>query len=148
MRENTSVEAPFALIVQPREDGRYALAIAQHFAGRENGRDREPRQLVRIWGSPLLVTMDQILEALRKTGYRATQLGPHRKKPFIVDEETGVRLGLLMMAVKPLRRLDRIETIADAIRHMGSEEAYYWFSKCVPDGTHRRARKALRILLS
>ncbi len=41
-----------------------------------------------------------------------------------------MRLGLLFMMVKPLSRGDRIEAIAQGVRAMPIEEAYYRFSKC------------------
>lgn len=45
-----------------------------------------------------------------------------------MHEETGLRLGLLFLAGKPLTRMDRIE--ASALHIMPSEKAYYWSSKC------------------
>jgi hypothetical protein len=65
-----------------------------------------------------------------------------------LDEESGVRLGLLFLATKRLRKFGRIETISGAIWAMGAEEAYYWFSKCMDVAAGRRARRALRLLLA
>jgi len=91
---------------------------------------------------------DQILEVLRSAGYRPGDLRPEREAPFDLDEASGVRLGLLFLAVKPLRRLDRIEAVADSVRSMAPEEMYYWFAKCSRAGKARRAQKALRTLLT
>ena len=149
-------ERNFQLKVIPRADGDYGVALLQAnpqglqpglFAKVPGGGD-EVRTLVRVWGTPLQAVTDCLLETLRRCGYRATDLGPHRRAPFHLDEPHGVRLGLLLLAVKPLRKLSRLETNSRAIWNMSDEEIYYWFSKCTahPDG--RRALRALRILLS
>jgi hypothetical protein len=51
-----------------------------------------------------------------------------------------------MMAVKPLRKTERMETVIAPIRGMGDEEAYYWFSKSTKSEIARRAQKSLRVL--
>ncbi len=146
-------EKPFELRVAPHGGGDYGLALYQWpvaaNAGREsNAPPTKPLQLVSLAGDPLRAVADHVLEALRKAGYRATDLSRERKKPFRLDEETGLRLGLLFLAVKPLSRMDRIEAISGALRAMPSEEAYYWFSKCTAGASASQAQKALRILLS
>ena len=104
--------------------------------------------VIRIWGTAFRATADRILAALKDNGYRASELSRARKAPFLLSEESGVRLGLLFVAAKPLRKLARIEAISDAIWAMGPEETYYWFSKCTDPATARRARRALRVLLA
>jgi len=91
---------------------------------------------------------DHVLDALRGNGYRATDLAAGRKEPFALTEESGVRLGLLFLAVRPITRMDRIEIIAQGIRAMTSEEAYYWYSKCTGGVAAERAQRALRVLLA
>ena len=140
-------EKPFQLNVIPRSNRDYGLAIDQQSVSK-NGNHRKPQRIVQIWGLPLQLATDLLLETLKKSGYRANQLSRSRKAPFEFNEETGVRLGLLFLAIKPLSKIQRIETITAAIRSMPSEEAYYWFSKCTTKGYARRAQKALRILLS
>jgi len=58
---------------------------------------------------------------------------------------TGLRLALILTAVKPLSRHDRIEAIGQGIQAMSAEEAYYWFSKCSAGSDSVRAQKASRI---
>jgi hypothetical protein len=111
-------------------------------------KDQEPQLVVRIWGAAFRSTVDRVLAALKDNGYRASELSKTRKAPFLLSEESGVRLGLLCMASKPLRKLSRIEAISNAIWAMSPEEAYYWFSKCTDPLTGRRAQRALRILLA
>ena len=57
-------------------------------------------------------------------------------------------IGLLIMAVKPLRKTERMEGVSAQIRGIGDEEAYYWFSKSTKSDLSRRAQKSLRILLA
>ncbi|RME83093.1 MAG: hypothetical protein D6775_09080, partial [Caldilineae bacterium] len=57
-------------------------------------------------------------------------------------------LALLILAVQPLRRVDRVDAIVGGVARMSDEEAYYWFSKCSLGPQAQRARRALRILLA
>jgi len=107
-----------------------------------------PQRLVELSGTQLQAVSDHVLEALRKGGYKVTDLSRARREPFHLDEETGLRLGLLFLAVKPLTKLSRVEAISSEMRAMPSEEAYYWFSKCTATHTARRAQHALRVLLA
>lgn len=105
-------------------------------------------RIVEIGGLTLKAVADQILEALRGNGYKATELTPVRLNPFALEEVWGVRLGLLFMTVKPISKISRVESISEGIRRMTSEELYYWYSKCTSIPTAQRARKALRMLLA
>ncbi|GIW55577.1 MAG: hypothetical protein KatS3mg082_1981 [Nitrospiraceae bacterium] len=112
---------------------------------RENG---EWRMVVRVSGVALQSVMDQVLATIKQAGYRPSDLYRSRRAPFLLDEELGVRLGLLFLAVKPLRKVSRITEISEQVRGMAVEEAYYWFSKTTDHGSGRRSQKALRILLA
>ena len=98
----------------------------------------------------LHATTEHLLAALRANGYKATDLARAvgSDKPFYLDEPTGLRLALILLAVKPLTRQDRIEAIGQGIQAMSAEEAYYWFSKCTAGPDAIRAQKALRVLLA
>ena len=142
---------PLATRVAARqhEDG-YGLALYQQpvRARVRLSQDQDPQLVVRVWGTAFRATVDRILAALKDNGYRASELSKARKAPFLLSEESGVRLGLLFLAAKPLRKLPRIESISGAISAMGPEEAYYWFSKCTDAFISRRGQRALRILLA
>jgi len=140
-------EKPFELRVVPHDGGDYGLALYQ-WPVMANREVPTPQRLVELAGDPLRAVADHVLEALRKSGYKVTDLSHNRQKPFRLDEETGLRLGLLFLAVKPLTRMDRIEAISSGLRTMPSEEAYYWFSKCTAEAGAVNAQRALRILLS
>jgi hypothetical protein len=138
------VAREFLLHVLPREDG-YGVELRQRSRDGDGFRERV---VARVWGAPYGAAVDHVLEALRRSGYRASDLHRGRRAPFELREAWGVRLGLLLLALKPLRKPSRMERIAEAIREMPDEEAYYWFSKCVRDERPQRAKQALRILLA
>mgnify|MGYP001267639774 CR=1 FL=1 len=140
-------EQPFELHLEPRESYSYALALYQ-WPVKANGETPQARHVVTLGGAPLQAVADQVLEMLRRAGYKVTDLSPRRRDPFRLDEETGLRLGLLFLAVAPLTRPDRIEAIARALCAMPSEEAYYWYSKCTDPRSSNRAQRALRVLLA
>ncbi|PKO21513.1 MAG: hypothetical protein CVU38_14375 [Chloroflexi bacterium HGW-Chloroflexi-1] len=133
----------------------YRLALYQRLveppADQQRLYEPEPptmRRVAELGGPRLRAVADYTMEALRTDGYKPTDLGPGRREPFALDEETGVRLGLLFLAVRPITKVDRIEMIAQGIRAMTSEEAYYWYSKCTGGPAAERAQRALRVLLA
>jgi hypothetical protein len=65
-------------------------------------------------------------------------------KPLELDVRTGAHAELLLSAVRPLRRPDRLADVADAVAAMGAEEASYWHAKSL----RRGGLRALRILLT
>ena len=140
-------EKPFELRVAPRDDGEYGLALYQ-WPVAANSEVSKPQRLVELAGDSLRAVADHVLDALRKSGYKVTDLSRNRRQPFQLDEETGLRLGLLFLTVKPLTRMDRVEAISSGLRAMPSEEAYYWFSKCTAGVSAVNAQRALRILLA
>lgn len=145
----------FELHVVPETDVRYRLAFTQTLG--ENQKRLQmlyvapptlPRVRVELGGEALRILAEVILDALRRNGYRPTDLHPARREPFRLDEATGVRLGLIFLAVKPLTKAARIEAIVQGVRAMAAEELYYWYSKCTGGLAAERAQKALRILLA
>ena len=155
--EGASQARPFELLVTPDPQGTaatgYALTLRQRVVqpAEDHLYDKGPARLttvVTLGGDALRAVADQVIEALRQAGYKPTDLGPGRKAPFYLPEAAGVRLGLVMLAVKPLSKLARIEAIASGIRAMPPEEAYYWYSKCTARAGSDRAQRAIRTLLS
>ncbi|HCJ09984.1 MAG TPA: hypothetical protein DHW14_02310 [Clostridiales bacterium] len=131
----------FLLYVLPRPDGSYGVELRQRVNG---ARHLEERAVVRVWDAPLQAALTHVLEALRRSGYRPSELRRGRRDPFELREEAGVRLGLVFLALKPLRKTTRMERIAGAIHEMSDEEVYYWFSKAL---SARSAQRAVRVLL-
>jgi hypothetical protein len=149
-------ERAFHLRAEPQQEDARRLTLWQR-PPTTNGRMPAPRRLAALEGTALLVALDQVLELLRVEGYRGLRDGEqvrvakrsataYQAREFVLGETTGVRLGLLFLALRPLRRVERMERVAAGVRAMTAEEAYYWFSKCVARDTGRRAQHALRIL--
>jgi len=143
---------PFVLYAIPEEGEGYRIALYQWIQRNGEQDRRAPGAMwnAELGGDALRAVADHVLHALRVNDYKATDLAPGsgREAPFYLDELSGIRLALIMLAVKPLRRHDRIETIGHGVQAMGDEEAYYWFSKCTGGPEAVRARKALRVLLA
>jgi len=106
------------------------------------------RVSVELGGDSLRAVADVVLDALRQNGYKPTDLSVSRREHFHLDELTGVRLGLVFLAVKRISKANRLEAISLGIRLMTAEELYYWYSKCTGGPAAERAQKALRVLLS
>ena len=147
-------ERPFTLLVVSTTNANtsYSLTLLQRLVDR-NGAAEPPAQaemvnIVTVGGDNLRAVADHVIEALRQGGYKATDLSPERRTPFFLPEAVGVRLGLVLLTVKPLSKMKRIEAISSGIRAMPPEEAYYWYSKCTAADTAERAQKALRVLLA
>jgi hypothetical protein len=142
-------KAAFHLEVVPRSGNRYGLALTEIVApSRREAHEPARHPVVRLWGSPLQTVFDRVADAVRASGGRPSDVRRDRKAPFPLDEETAVRLGLLFLAIKPLKKTSRIEAIRDATEAMSPEEAYYWYAKCANGATGRRAQRAFRILLA
>lgn len=140
-------DSSFELRVLPRDDIGYGLALFRRATLGHHGLDGR-ELVVRIWGNPLRGIVDHVLAAIRHAGYRATDLRATRRAPFRLIEEDGVRLGLLFLALKPLRKPRRIEEVSRAIATMEREEVYYWFSKGTTGVDLLRVQRALRIMVS
>jgi hypothetical protein len=160
LRAEVEAQRTFELRVVPEfapNEGQapYRLALHQRRveppAGQRTLYGQEPPamgRVVELGGVALRAVAGEILEALRTNGYKPTDLGASRREPFALSEESGVRLGLLFLAVRPLSKVDRIEAVSLGIRSMTSEELYYWYSKCFSGPAAERAQKALRVLLA
>lgn len=141
---------PFELRVAAEPSGEFGLALYRLPARGEslNGSGDGWQLVSRIRGTPMRAVMDQILMTIKQAGYRPLDLSRGRQAPFQLGEESGVRLGLLLLAVKPLRKSTRLTDISEQIQSMAEEEAYYWFSKATDQQVGRRSQKAMRILLA
>jgi hypothetical protein len=88
------------------------------------------------------------MRAVKRGGVRPSDVSPRRRAPIQIPEEEAVRTGVLFLTLKPLRKLSRIEAIAERVDAMEPEELWYWYSKTTAQGDGRRARRALRLLLA
>jgi hypothetical protein len=150
-----SVPSEFELHVVATDDSQYRLEFIQSLVEAVPDQlylyrppQTKTRVQVELGGDTLKAIADQVIETLRQNGYRPTDLKASRREPFLLTEETGVRLGLIFLAVKRISKTSRIEAISQGIRHMTSEELYYWYSKCTGGPAAERAQTALRTLLA
>ncbi len=101
----------------------------------------------RLSGARLRSVLQLLEETLQETDLDSSNITRTGDETIFLREETGIRISLAFMGVKPLRRVDRMRRIARGISRMSIEECYYWYAKCrspkTPNGT-----KALRVLLS
>jgi hypothetical protein len=134
----------FELIVVPVGDADLGIELRQL----PNGRSQEPRRIVFAAGRNLQAVADHVLEALREAGHRPSELRRTRRAPFRLPERAAVRLGLALLATKPIRKIRRLEEISAAVRTMSDDEAYYWFAKCTDPSHGLRAQRAFRDLWS
>lgn len=99
------------------------------------------RRHIRVNGHRAAHTAAPLQEVLRSAGLRGRQWTA--SKSFELTPSLGAHAELLMRAVKPLRRIDRITAVAEGIAGMSREEANYWHAQT----QRRHGLKALRVLL-
>jgi hypothetical protein len=95
----------FELRVLPQGEKDYRLALWQRAVQASGNANGKPRQLAALAGLPLQVALDQVLDALKREGYRVSVLNRGQSEPLALGEESGVRLGLLFLALRPLTKL-------------------------------------------
>jgi len=145
------VASKFELRVEPRRNNQLMVSVFQYPNSRGRRKERTPQEIVRLWGLPLQAAREEMLELLQQAGHRLTAFKPTGSRPLRLPEDLGIRLGLLSMALKPLRKLERMREIQRGVEEMSREEATYWFSKAGGAERYndrRRIMKAMRILLS
>lgn len=90
---------------------------------------------------------DVIIATTRRAGHRPADITAGDGGTIMLEESTGVRLCLTLLATQPITRGERIRAIVAGIDDMSVEETYYWYAKCVGPRA-AAARKAIRILLA
>lgn len=94
-----------------------------------------------VAGDRMTAIADPLRAVLARAGIRGRRWSSRR--PLELDARTGHQAELLLLAVKPLRRPDRIARVAEGVARMGHEEASYWHAKA----SRRGGLRALRIIL-
>lgn len=139
---------PFEVRVDRWRDNQVVLEVWQQPLNGSGPLGNPAHRVARLRGLPLHLTWDHLHSLLRRAGARPDFLSPaRRERRARLPEEVGVRLALLVAAVAPLRKLERIERIAAALTEMSYEEACYWYAHVRAD-EGRRALRALRLLLA
>lgn len=148
---HVQAEPRFRVEIERDATGRHTVAVLQ----RRVRRAGEAAQIVfepvaRAGGLPLDVALPLLAQALRAHGVSPERLarasGPD-EAPIDLDEATGARVALALVAVRPLRKLARMEGVVRGVGEMSPEEALYWYARAMK-GPQPRVLRALRILLA
>ena len=99
------------------------------------------QRAIRVDGVHAAHVAAPLQDIMRTAGLRGRQWTAPR--PFEVNPILGAHAELLLRAVRPLRRIDRITGVAEGIAGMSREEASYWHAQT----RRRHGLRALRILL-
>jgi hypothetical protein len=101
----------------------------------------------RLTGARLRSLIPLLNEVLRETEVDPSRITGTGDSTILLQEEPGIRLSIGFIGIKPLRRVDKMRTLARGISRMSLEECYYWHAKCRSPDTPGGA-KALRTLLT
>jgi hypothetical protein len=127
---------------------RYLCAISRDHDGRITAIEVAADDLegkhrhVRVNGNRAAHVAGPLQHVLSDAGFRGRQWTA--PAPLELPSTLGAHAELLLRAVKPLQRLDRLEAVAGGVAEMSREEASYWHAQT----QRRHGLKALRVLLS
>ncbi|MDM3924569.1 DUF7680 family protein [Mycobacterium intracellulare] len=125
----------YTCLVSRDEDGRI-LAVEIDVTDLEGA-----QRAIRVNGYQAAHVAAPLQEIFRAAALRGRQWTTPRA--FELSPTLGAHAELLLRAVKPLRRVDRVTSIAGGIADMSREEANYWHAQ----SQRRHGLKALRVLL-
>lgn len=101
----------------------------------------DTHRTIRVEGQRAAHTAAPLQDVLRSARLRGRQWTS--VEPFEMTPTLGAHAELLLRAIKPLRRIDRITVVAEGVAGMSREEASYWHAQT----QRRHGLRALRILL-
>jgi hypothetical protein len=133
----------FRLLIRPEGPDAYGLRLEETNGGPET----TPTLVSDLDSKATRRILPSVLEAVRASRLAPSILGPQRRKPVVLEESAGVRLALALLVTGPVSKHGRVDAMAAAVADMSTEEAYYWYAKCM-GAAGNRARRALRILLA
>lgn len=125
----------YRCVIERDEDGRISSLCIQttDLEGAERRVQVSGYRAIHVAGS-----FQEVLRSAKLRGRHWTSA-----EPITLELQLGAHVELLLRAVKPLRRLDRIGTVAEGIAAMSREEAAYWHAQT----SRRNGLRALRLLL-
>ena len=125
----------YTCLVSRDEDGRI-IAVEIDVTDLEGA-----QRVIRVNGYQAAHVAAPLQEIFRAAALRGRQWTTPRA--FELSPTLGAHAELLLRAVKPLRRIDRVTSVAGGIADMSREEANYWHAQ----SRRRHGLKALRVLL-
>jgi hypothetical protein len=108
----------------------------------------EPQVAGVLGGEGLRFLETRLLRRLSRLRIQPARLKAGEVREWSLDEDSALGLALLFRAIAPMRNLDRIGQVADAIEAMSREEAGYWLGMSMYRERPRRVLAALRLLLT
>jgi len=108
----------------------------------------EPECTATLKGRPLRLVETGLIKRLKSYGISLARLRPGQSNIHALDEEEAVNLALKFRALAPMRSIDRIQTVSEAIDKLTREEANYWLGMAIHRRRPRRVLAALRMLLT
>ncbi len=127
--------------------GRLVLEVWQ-LPGPATPRLQAPERTAALAGVGLEIIEARVLRRLRSAGIRLPELKPGDARSFALDEDMALALALLFRTLAPMRSVERMRQVADAIEKMSRDEAGYWLGMAIHRRHPRRVLAALRILLT
>lgn len=140
---HTDAGRAFRATVLPASNETYGLSLEETYG--ENGHTMASAVITTTAAQTTRV-IDTVVAAVRSAGHQPSVLAFNRSAPIALDEASGVRLALILIATQPVTKHDRVRALVAGINAMSVEESYYWYAKCLgPESSN--ARKALRTLI-
>jgi hypothetical protein len=133
----------FRLNILPASNETYGLALEETYG--QNGHTLATG-VITTTAIQTTRVIDTVVTAVRNARHQPSILAFSRKKPIPLDEPSGVRLALILIATQPVTKHDRVRALVAGINAMSVEESYYWYAKCLGSEASN-ARKALRTLI-
>jgi hypothetical protein len=127
---------------------RYLCTIIRDSDGRITAIEVEADDLegkhrhVRVNGNRAAYVAEPLQRVLQDAGVRGRQWTS--PSPLELPSTLGAHTELLLRAIKPLQRLERLQAVAEGVAGMSREEASYWHAQT----QRRHGLKALRVLLN
>lgn len=134
----------FRITLRPGKSDSYGLILDETYG--ENGHTLT-NSVLTTTATQTSRVVDAVLAAVRSSGHASSVLAFVKDKPINLDEPSGVRLTLTLMATQPVTKHERLRAIVAGVNAMSTEETYYWYAKCIGHNGPR-ARRALRTLLA
>ena len=107
-----------------------------------------PEYVASIQGPGLRMIENHLLKRLAREKIVLGSIRPGKKQIWPLHEELALTFGLLFRALAPMRNLDRIRQVANAVENMSREEAAYWLGMALHRKNPRRVLAALRMLMT
>lgn len=105
------------------------------------------KEVAQVSGWRLTLVHHYVKELLKINGGK-TSIARENEADFNIEEDSGIRLTLLLKSISNLSKGKKITHLLNNIRAMSIEEVYYWYAKISNPLSNGRGLKAFRILMT